>query len=134
MHVHAYLFFIAQQPNILQENYQRQLQGSLMMKGSHRQTNQLHDINWGALDHVSCAPQLISCNYCHGHCECEQTWCVCVYIHLSTQCYIANQIWYAMNTTSCRCPISSILAIFITYQPQRLHTEVQVSMRFFTTQ
>ena len=26
-------------------------------------TNQLHDINWGTLDHASCAPQLISCNY-----------------------------------------------------------------------
>ena len=22
-------------------------------------TNQLHDINWGALDHASCAPQLM---------------------------------------------------------------------------
>ena len=25
-------------------------------------TNQLHDINWGALDHASRAPQLMSCN------------------------------------------------------------------------
>ena len=24
-----------------------------MTKGDHGQTNQLHDINWGALDHVS---------------------------------------------------------------------------------
>ena len=24
-----------------------------MMKGGHGQTNQLHDINWGALDHAS---------------------------------------------------------------------------------
>ena len=31
-----------------------------MMKGDHGQTNQLHDINWGALDHASCAPQLMS--------------------------------------------------------------------------
>ena len=31
----------------------------------HVQTNQLHvhDINWGALDHASCTPQLMSCNY-----------------------------------------------------------------------
>ena len=26
-------------------------------------TNQLHNINWGALDHASHAPQLMSCNY-----------------------------------------------------------------------
>ena len=41
------------------------------MKGGHGQTNQLHDINWGArdaywgaLDHASRAPQLMSC--CRG--------------------------------------------------------------------
>ena len=34
-----------------------------MMKGGRGQTNQLHDINWGALDHASHAPQLMSCNY-----------------------------------------------------------------------
>ena len=34
-----------------------------MMKGDHRQTNQLHDINWGALDRASRTPQLMSCNY-----------------------------------------------------------------------
>ena len=33
-----------------------------MMKGDHGQTNQLHDINWGALDLAFCAPQLMSCN------------------------------------------------------------------------
>ena len=27
-----------------------------MMKGGHAQTSQLHDINWGALDHASHAP------------------------------------------------------------------------------
>ena len=32
-----------------------------MMKGGHGQTNQLHDINWGALDHASHATQ---CSYC----------------------------------------------------------------------
>ena len=30
-----------------------------MMKEDHGQTNQLHDINWGALDYVS--PQLMMC-------------------------------------------------------------------------
>ena len=34
-----------------------------MMKGGHGQTNQLHDINWGALDHASHAPQLMSCSH-----------------------------------------------------------------------
>ena len=28
-------------------------------KGGHRQTNQLHDINWDAFDHASCAPQFV---------------------------------------------------------------------------
>ena len=31
---------------------------------SHGQTNQLHSINWGALNHASAAPQLKSCNCC----------------------------------------------------------------------
>ena len=34
-----------------------------MMKGGHGQTNQLHNINWGALNHGSRASQLMSCNY-----------------------------------------------------------------------
>ena len=33
------------------------------MNGGQLPTNQLHDINWGALDHASRAPQLMSCNY-----------------------------------------------------------------------
>ena len=45
-----------------------------MMKGGDGQTNQLYDINWGALDHASHAPQLMSCNYC----VCARAWCVCV--------------------------------------------------------
>ena len=35
-----------------------------MMKADHGQINQLHDINWGALNHASHTPQLMSCNYC----------------------------------------------------------------------
>ena len=34
-----------------------------VMDGGQLPTNQLHDINWGALDHASHAPQLMSCNY-----------------------------------------------------------------------
>ena len=41
-----------------------------MIEGSHGQTNQLYDINWGALDHASRAPQLISCNYYVCVCAC----------------------------------------------------------------
>ena len=33
------------------------------MKGSHGPTNQLQDLNWGAFDHASHAPQLRSCDY-----------------------------------------------------------------------
>ena len=33
------------------------------MNGGQLPTNQLHDINWGALDHASRASQLMSCNY-----------------------------------------------------------------------
>ena len=60
-----------------------------MMKGGHGQTNQLHDIdwgaqgayNWGALNHASRAPQLMSCNYyvCVYMCVCV---CICAYLHV----------------------------------------------------
>ena len=33
-----------------------------MMKGSHGQTNRLHDINLDAFDYAPQAPQLMSCN------------------------------------------------------------------------
>ena len=33
--------------------------GWVMMKGGHRQTNQLYDINWGAFNHASRAPYTI---------------------------------------------------------------------------
>ena len=46
-----------------------------VMNGGQLPTNQLHDVNWGALDHASCALQLMSCtvttmHYVH----------VCVYV------------------------------------------------------
>ena len=34
-----------------------------MMKVGHGQTNQLDDVNWGALVHASRAPQLMSSNF-----------------------------------------------------------------------
>ena len=46
-----------------------------MMKGGHEQTNQLHDNNWGALDHPSRAPLFMLCNY--SVCVCV---CACVHV------------------------------------------------------
>ena len=42
-----------------------------MMKGDHGQTNQLHDINWGALDHASIANQLFNYYLCVCVCVCS---------------------------------------------------------------
>ena len=33
------------------------------MKGGHGPTKELQDLNWGAFDHASHAPQLRSCDY-----------------------------------------------------------------------
>ena len=53
-----------------------------MMKGSHGQRNQLYDINWGALDHASHVPQLLSCNY-YAHHRCSlSTTCGNLYLHV----------------------------------------------------
>ena len=60
------------------------------MNGGQLPTNQLHDINWGALDHASRASQLMSCNYY----VCAR---VCVTMHAShvpKLCYV---------TTMCKC-------------------------------
>ena len=49
------------------------------IKQDHGQTNQLHNINWGARDHASCAPQLMLCNY--YLCVCVSvSMCVCVFV------------------------------------------------------
>ena len=34
-----------------------------MMRGGHGPIRQLQDLNWGAFDHASHAPQIRSCNY-----------------------------------------------------------------------
>ena len=50
--------------------------------GGHGQTNQSRDINWGALDHASHAPRLMSCNYMY--CVCAGYMCTCAMcIHVS---------------------------------------------------
>ena len=61
-----------------------------MMRGGHGQTNQLHDINWDALDHASrpCVPQLMSCNY---YIVCV---CVCVCVCACTNVYFYIVIVY----------------------------------------
>ena len=51
----------------------------MMMKGSHGQANQLHDIIWCALDHAFHAPQLRPCN-CNVLCVCVCTR-VCIHVH-----------------------------------------------------
>ena len=50
-------------------------------------TNQLHDINWDALNHAFHAPQLMSCNYynmyvCVCVCVCVCRVCVCMHAML----------------------------------------------------
>ena len=60
-----------------------------MMKGSHGQKNQLRDINWGALDHASCAPQLMSRRdyyVCMCECVCARS-LVSVYVNLQVGVY-----------------------------------------------
>ena len=47
--------------------------GQWWMEVNYQQIMQLHDINWGAIDHASRALQLMSCNY---------YLCVCVYMYV----------------------------------------------------
>ena len=51
------------------------------MNGGQLPTNQLRDINWGALDHASRVPQLMSCTYLLLNFACV---CVCVLIIVHT--------------------------------------------------
>ena len=64
------------------------------------QTNQLYDINWGALDHASHASQLMSCIYYVCACACVHVCihacmhacvymcqCVCVHVCMSHCCF-----------------------------------------------
>ena len=60
-----------------------------MTKGCHGQVNQLYDINWGALNHVSCAPQLISCNYYDV--------CVCVYGTSMLISHLPSTMYHYLN-------------------------------------
>ena len=50
-----------------------------MVNGGQLPTKQLHDINWGSLDHASRAPQLMSCTFVITVCVCV---CVCVCVHM----------------------------------------------------
>ena len=53
------------------------------MNGSQLPTNQLHDINWDALDRASPPLQLMSCNYYYMY--------VCVYNYVCTQYSTVNR-------------------------------------------
>ena len=67
-----------------------------MMKGGHGQTNQLHDINRGALDHASRALQLMSCNYCV---------CVCVRVRARVRVCVRARVCVRMHVCArvCAC-------------------------------
>ena len=62
------------------------------MNGGQLPTNQLHDINWGALDHASRAPQLMSCNY-HV--------CVCVYVCVDVNIWTVTVASLYLHTHTC---------------------------------
>ena len=52
-----------------------------MMKGGHEQTNQLHDINWGALDHISYMCVCV-CKFMGMSCVCMCPY-VCTFVTVS---------------------------------------------------
>ena len=65
---HLYLLIVAQQPKFLQAICRLwegggSSQSRPVMNRGQLPTNQLHDINLGALDHASRAPKLMPCNY-----------------------------------------------------------------------
>ena len=93
-----------------------------MMKGGHGQTNQLHDINWGALNHASHAPQLMSCNYCVCVCAYNMHMsipgpCYCVAGRTPSQCSFSLSGWSqtcctlssAWRPVSGQCQLQSVL-------------------------
>ena len=62
--------------------------GQLMMRVGHGPIRQLQDLNWGAFDHASHAPQLRSCNY-NIHVQQNS-----VLYHVTTVCVSSNQSFY----------------------------------------
>ena len=71
-----------------------------MMNGGQLPTNPLHDISEGALDHVSCAPQLMSCIYYLYDIVCV---CVCI------MCIMLNTSFKKWGARLCVCQSTLIL-------------------------
>ena len=69
------------------------------MNGGQLPTNQLHDINWGALDHASRALQLMSCNYYV---------CVCVYVCVDVNIWTVTVASLYLHTHTCTCRTGQI--------------------------
>ena len=79
-----------------------------MMKGGHRPTKQLQDLNWGAFDHASHAPQLRSCNYYLCLCVCVCVYvcmCVCVYVYACVCVYVCVCVCVYVCTCVCVCSV-----------------------------
>ena len=81
-----------------------------MMKGGHGWKNQLHDINWDALDQASRTPQLISCNYHLCVCVCV---CVCVCAYMCVHVRVRVRVHVCVRACVCCLGCDSILMIFI---------------------
>ena len=63
------------------------------MNGGQLPTNQLHGINWGALDYASRAPQLMSCNYYRYVCACMCVFvCMCMHVCVYVCVCVSNVI------------------------------------------
>ena len=71
-----------------------------MMKGDHGPTK---DLNWGAFDHASHAPQLRSCNY-------YVCVCVCVCVHVCVHTCVCVGVGVCMHTCVCVCMCACVCA------------------------
>ena len=81
------------------------------MNGGQLPTNQLHDINWGVLDHASRALQLMSCNYYLCVCVCVGVYvCVCVCEH----------VYMCMHVCTCMCECILILCVCVFNNPTEI--------------
>ena len=72
------------------------------MNSSQIPTNQLHDINWGVLDHASRAPRSTSCNYYVYLCV-----YMCVYI-----CYVS---YVYASVCVCLCVMCTVFVYWYLY-------------------
>ena len=84
-------------------------------------TNQLHGINWCALDHASHAPQLMPCKCCvvcvcvcvH---ICKHGTCTCMYVYVPHGCPTSIRIFNRMAGCITRRPVVQRTSSYITGQ------------------